>query len=151
MDNNLPQHTEQHGNVVARWDPAVLAGNFIVRSTFACVNPTERQYLLSVIEGDCVPGESMIGKEMWLSHYICHPIELTDPETGEVVDAIRTILPQEGGPPVAFVSAGILKSIGRIEWAQQRPGPWDPPIRVLLKQRSTGKGRRTYSLIPITG
>jgi hypothetical protein len=149
-DEKLPVKTEVHGKGVAAWHPNDVQQAFVVHTTLPQDTPEQRFAVLSMIEGETLSGETCIGCEFELSHYIVHPVTFFNEETGEVVEARRTLLLQEGQPPIAFVSDGILRSIGRIAYASGQLPPFKPPIKVKLKQVS-GKGpRRTYKLIPIS-
>lgn len=149
-DSQLPVKTEPHLQTVAKWLPQELADHFAVETTLPQVTDQDRRTILNIIEGDALKGESLIGSELYLGDYIIHPITLEDTETGEMVDAARTLLVQPSGPPVAFASVGVLKSIARIAWSVQHPPPFDPPIKVRLVQKPAGKGKRVYKLIPVT-
>lgn len=151
MADNLPERSEQHGDHKATWMPPSLKNGFIVESTLPMNTEAERDLVLQVIESDALKGETLIGSNIYLGHYVIHPINLEDQNTGEVVEVARTILPQPEGLPVAFVSTGILESISRISWKHRQAPPFDPPLLVKLKSVPTGQGRRTYKLIPTKG
>lgn len=151
MPDNLPARSEEYGGVKALWVPLDSKNGFCVETTLPTDDPIQRAAVLAVVEGQDVKGESLIGAKLFIGHYVIHPIELVNEETGESVQAARTLLLQPEGPPVSFVSTGVLKSIARISWATGRMPPFDPPVPVKLVQQSTGRGRRTYKLVPLEG
>lgn len=150
MADNLPERTEhQPDGLIAKWDAFNDATDFAVHSSLPTFNPQERAAVLRLIEGDSLRGGDLIGSEFLFSHYIAHPVLLVSDDTGEVVDAIRLLFPQHDTPPIAFVSTGILKSVGRIAWQVGKPPPYDPPIKVKIKQVNARGAKRTYKLIPV--
>lgn len=139
---------EQHPGQMAAWTRHAMDRPFDVRTSLPTEEPTHRMLILSIVDSDCIAGGDMIGKEFDLGDYIIHPVELRDEETGEVSEELRCILPQEGGPPIAFVSRGVIKSIQKVAWAVGRTPPFRPPIRVRLKQVAVRGGKRTFKLVP---
>lgn len=147
--NSLPEKSESHPGVVARWSPTGIGTSFVLETSLPVKTPEERGRVLAIIEGDSVAGETLLGQQLAIRDYICHPVDITDDESGEVVQAVRTLLIEPSGRVVTFVSAGVLKSLGRLAYVRDGFPPWEPPIVVTLRQRSTGRGRRTYSLSPV--
>lgn len=149
--SNQPEVEEQHANVVARWSPSEIAANTWWTTSLPCETAEHRLMLLSIIDGDVDSGESQIGREFYLADYVCHPVQLRDQQTGELVDAVRTLVIPTDGLPLAFVAASILDSLGKLLRAVGEAGRFPDPPKVRLVQRGTrGKGR-VYSLVPIVG
>lgn len=80
-----------------------------------------------------------------ITHVLIHAIELTDPESGEVFPAHRTVLVCDDDTTVSFVSQGIIKSLSLICMMEGK-GPWNPPIAVRMRQLQLKSGRRMYTL-----
>lgn len=139
---------ERHDRVIAAWLRHSGAEAFDCRTSLPVTEAWHRTAILSILDSDCVPGGSLIGQVFELGHYIVHPVELRDDESGEVTQAARIVLPQSDGPPIAFVSDGVIKSIAKIAWAIGREPPYDPPVKVRLKQLSSRGGRRYFKLVP---
>jgi hypothetical protein len=148
-DEKLPVKTERHWPGIAVWNPGDVQDAFVVHTTLPQDTQAQRFAIVALIEGETLSGESCLGCEFELSDYIVHPVNFLNDETGEIVEARRTLLLQDSQPPIAFVSDGILKSIGRIAYAAGMAPPFKPPIKVKLKQVSGKGGRRTYKLIPM--
>lgn len=129
-------------------DPTNL-DSFPVMSTLDQSSEANRLKLLSIIEGPAQKGADHLGGVIALSDYIIHQVDLTDEETGEMFPAARTLLLQPEGPPIEFVSVGVLKSLQRIATMMKRLPPYDPPIAVRVTQVSTRGGRRTFKLVPV--
>lgn len=151
MSDQLPEKSEPTPEgLMARWKRTKDANGFVCESSMPMVTPQDRGRILDILDGECLAGGDLIGANFWLGDYIAHPVQLTDPETAEVIDAIRIVLPQPDAPPIAFVSIGILKSIARLSWKEGRTPPFDPPLRVKLRQVSARGGRRTFKLVSVT-
>lgn len=150
MSDQLPAKREKTPEgLLATWMPEQLLEDFEWQTTLPQETRQQRYQILSLIEGECMRGSDLIGSEMFLWHYIAHKVTLTDEETGEQTDAIRIVLVQPDAPPVAFVSLGVLQSIARIQKAEQRSMPFDPPVKVFLRQMKGKGARRVYKLIPV--
>ena len=149
MSDQPAREVQVDNNIAAKWLPSHIREAFSVETSLPAVTAADRSAVLSVIEGETQSGESLVGEVIHLGHYVLHPVTLVDQITGEEVTAVRTILPQPDGGAVAFVSLGIIKSLGRIAWAVGKSPPYDPPLRVKLVSRGTGNGRRTYKLVPV--
>lgn len=95
-------------------------------------------------------GNEMIGKVFDTKWLMAHPVEITDEKTGEITDAVRTVLVSPEGRTMSFVSSGILRSL-RVMVMLYGRGPWDPPLPLEVKQINTRNSRRTFTLtIPVT-
>lgn len=147
MENQLPERQEPtFEGLLAKWAPDEIANGFQYLTSLPNQTDDERLAVLRLIEGECAEGGSLIGSQFYLSDYVAHPVQITNEETGEIVDAIRCLLPQPEGPPIKFVSVGVLKSIGRICSALRRAPPFDPPLLVKLVQQAVKGGKRTFKL-----
>lgn len=150
MSDQLPAKREQTPEgLVATWLPAQLLEEFNWQTTLPQETREQRYQILALIEGECIKGSDVIGSDLLLWHYIAHPVTMTDEETGETADGVRLILLQPDGPPVAFVSLGVLQSIARIQKAEQRSMPFNPPVKVVLRQVKGKGARRVYKLVPV--
>lgn len=150
MSDIIPSRREWLADgLVAEWFPAELLSQVAWQTTMPNETPEERLRVLEVIEADAIKGRSMAGKVFEIRDYVCHPCRMTIEETGEIAIGCRTVFPQPDGPPIGFVSMGILQSLGRIVEALKRQPPFDPPLKVTLKI-SSGRGPRiVYKLVPV--
>lgn len=101
----------------------------------------------------CLNGESESGKEcinleLSLVDFLIKPNESPNEETGEVTRYVQTFLICEGDRIVRFSSNGVIKSLS-VLCVTRRSAPWDPPLRVLVKDKNIGNGRQYYSLLPV--
>jgi hypothetical protein len=145
MSENLPIVVEQHQNLLAKYAPPADGASVSYWTTIDS-GPVENKQLL----GRCwqtadVKGEDIIGQQIRLWQVMMHSIDLEDPDTGETADAVRTVLIDEARKTYGFVSVGVAKSLGMITSLWGLP-PWQPPLVVVVRQKSTRKGRRLYVL-----
>ena len=139
------EKVEVHDDLECRWTTADLKEMFLVHTSLPTTDETCRAMILSLLDAEAIKGGELIGEEFKISDYIVHAFPVVTPE-GEEVNVRRIVFPQDEGKPIAFVSEGVIKSIQRIAWAVGSAPPWDPPVKVVLRQRNTGQGRRYYLL-----
>lgn len=139
-----PLKQENHAGSVVQWRTSDLVQNFPVYTTLPQETKEQRAWVLSIIECECRSGADMIGQELYLGDFVIHPVEKHDPETGEVTILRRSVFIQPDGPPISFASDGVLKSINRLVYVERSEPPWEPPIKVKLRQRNIGNGRRLF-------
>lgn len=79
--------------------------------------------------------DECVDEVLLIEHILCHVVELSDPVSGEVTMAVRTVLIGVGGSTAAFVSKGVwdsLQTVARV----YGPPPWKGgrPLRVFRQQ-----------------
>lgn len=131
----------------AVWSTEDIAKDFQVSTSLPSDALEHRLAILDIVDADGRAGEDMIGETISISEYVIHPCKVRSRTTGELLDALRTVFPQDDGRPVQFVSAGVIKEIQKLSWAVGKLPPWYPPIRVKIKQVGTRAGGRTYKLV----
>jgi len=119
---------------------------FDIRTSFDISDRGNRIKVLEILDGDTLQFEDVIGCELELTDFICHPVTLTNRETGEEFAAVRTILIAADGQAVSTCSPYVLQSLSRIGWAHGNMPPWEPGIRVKLVQQSTKGKKRVFKL-----
>lgn len=126
-----PLHQEKQDGMLVTWDDGAFGDALRLRTSLPCETQEDRIGLYAISESDCQPAREVVNTELVISDYICHECELHGKE-GEVVRAVRTILLQPNGRPVAFVSKAAYNFVRRT--ARHEPGQpaWDPPIKVKL-------------------
>lgn len=103
---------------------------------------------ISIATGpDVVPASEKLDNPFDLVHYYCHQIKVAGPTPGEYKDAIRCVLIDKDGAAFAFSSDGVALDLGRLI-ATFGLGPYDPPIKIRVKQFQTRMGRRAYTIQP---
>lgn len=116
-----------------------------VVSTYDLTTTEGRRACFRVLNADCQPAEDWINKEMIVQNVTMHPVELRDEVTGSMSLAVRTICTDAEGNSVSFVSEGITRFFSRLT-SMGLPGPWNPPLKLLLKRKQLNGGRSTYTL-----
>jgi len=116
-----------------------------VLTTYDCANPVQRRKVFAALNADCQGAADWINKVLVVQHVVMHPVAITDEETGESTTEVRTILIDLEGNCVAFVSRMVEQFFERLT-VFGMPGPWDPPLKLLLRQKQFKGGRSGYTL-----
>jgi hypothetical protein len=138
-----------HGDRHVAWLRHTADRPFDVKTSLPTLEPWHRTTILSIVDSDCIPARSMIGEVIEVGHYICHPAEARNKETGELEQTVRTVLPQSSGPPIDFSAKSIITAIAKLAWATGRQLPFDPPLKCKLRLSGTSSGRQVYKLTPV--
>lgn len=102
-----------------------------------------RAMLLAALgEGD-VDVATMNGSPFPTSHYLVTPGESVDPETGEVSNYPRLVLISPEGKTLVTTSIVVPHRLAAVLdlWG---PGPWEPPLPLLVMERRNRRTGRTY-------
>lgn len=137
-----PLHQEKQDGMLVTWDDDSFGDALRLRTSLPCDNQEDRIGLYAISESECQPAREVVNTDLTISDYICHECELHG-QDGEVIKAVRTILLQPGGRPIAFVSKAAFNFVRRT--ARHLPGQpaWDPPIKVRLSLIAIPQGQ-TY-------
>lgn len=83
---------------------------------------------------------------------VAHPVTLTDEETGEIINALRTILIDKKGKQYVGVSGGIASALSRIFSIIGKPdgGAWrKEPVKMKIVQNKTRNGNNKVNTIEL--
>ena len=80
---------------------------------------------------------------------VAHPVTLVDEETGEVVEALRTVLIDKNGKSYTAVSEGVTNSLSRIFSIVGMPSWKDEPVKMRLKQIKTRNGNNKVNTLEL--
>lgn len=141
-DTELTQ--EQRDNAVSVFGPNVGAA----MHSFKGSKVEQYRMIAKACGPDVGKSKDCINKVIAVANYYCHKIEIVREEDGEVRDCIRCVLIEPDGKAWAFVSDGIAKEIARIIDVFGA-GPYNPPVKVEVKQIQTRNNRSTLSLLPV--
>ena len=109
---------------------------------------TDKWRMITLAENDSVPGSEYAGGPVFmLKYWYLHRIKLVDAKTGEVTEPIRTVLLDNDGLKLHFVSDGIAKSMAKIIQVFG-VGPYTPPIPLEIMEIRTRLGFKTLVLVP---
>lgn len=90
-----------------------------------------------------------IGEVLEIVDVVAHPVRLTDTETGEITDALRTVLIDSKGIKYGAVSAGITSSLQKIFAIVGMPSWVDEPVKMRVKQVKTNNGANKVNTIEL--
>lgn len=93
------------------------------------------------------PLSDHLGQVINLVHCVFQAISLTDEKTGEVSDAVRTILIDQDGNGYAAVSAGLFGSLRDIFGILGQPATWNEPLPITVDEQ---KGRKGYKFFKVS-
>lgn len=150
MSENLPVPGQQGAvfkggmgspNVPEEWG----VRNFFsgVQTSLDFSNQLGRAMVMACLKDDCIPGKEVINTPIAVTDWLIHPVETTDPDTGEVQRFLRTCLVLDDRRIVAFGSSGVAKDLMLI-CGLFRPAPWKPPLKIKVRVRDIGNGRQWY-------
>lgn len=93
-----------------------------------------------------------IGEVIEVVNVVAHPVELLDEETGEVVNALRTVLIDKNGKTYTAVSQGITSALSKIFSIIGTPedGAWEKePVKMKIRQVKTRNGNNKVNTIEL--
>jgi hypothetical protein len=129
----VPQHwfaELDESAAVTTYDLASVAGQ---RACFRSLND----------EAD--KAENYINKVLLIEHVTFHPVRLKNDGIEEGPIKVRTVIVSPQGKMVSFVSDSVVRFFSRLT-AFGKPGPWHPPLKVLLKRRQLDVDSAPYIL-----
>lgn len=145
-----PLHQEKQDGMLVTWDDDAFGDVLRLRTSLPCETQDDRIGLYAISESDCQPAREVVNTELVISDYICHECNLHGKE-GEVVKAVRTILLQPNGRPVAFVSKAAFNFVRRTARHELGQPAWDPPLKVKLTLVPIPQGQTYKFAIDRTG
>ena len=93
-----------------------------------------------------------IGEVLEVVDVIAHPVELADEETGEIINALRTVLVTKDGKSYTAVSQGITSALSKVFSIIGMPdgGAWHKePVKMKIKQVKTRNGNNKVNTIEL--
>ena len=93
-----------------------------------------------------------INEVLEVVNVVAHPVTLTDEETGEIVECLRTVLITKDGKGYVAVSGGIANALSRIMSIVGEPtnGAWEKePVKMKIKQVKTRNGNNKVNTIEL--
>jgi len=108
------------------------------RELFARISPC--------LNGECSTATDVIGEVLEVTDYVVHRVALPNPDKSGTVNAIRTVLVTADNRRIAVVSRGVLQALARVV-AFAGPGPWNPPMKLVICQRRTRSGFNVLTLV----
>ena len=93
-----------------------------------------------------------INEVLEVVNIVAHPVTLVDEETGEVIEALRTVLIDKNGKAYTAVSTGIANALSRVMAIVGEPvnGAWEKePVKMKIKQIKTRNGNNKVNTIEL--
>lgn len=90
-----------------------------------------------------------IGEVIEAVDVVAHPVSLVDENTGEVVNALRTVIVDKNGKSYTAVSEGITNSLSRIFSIVGMPSWKNEPVKMKVKQIKTRNGMNKVNTIEL--
>lgn len=150
MENNVPNGA--NGNPSTAVVVAATMTEFSLPSVLKVVasgvatsldiaTPVGRAKMYTAMMSDAKALKDFVNTKIKVSDILVHRAKWTDEKTGEIVDALRTVLILEDGSTIACMSAGVAKSLA-VYSACFGPPPWVQPVEFTV--RNTGKKDRVW-------
>lgn len=102
--------------------------------------PEEKMAVVNAISSPTGGLNNIVNQELSLVNYYLEKITLTDKETGEVRDGIRTVLITENGDSFGSTSKGVAASLKALVMVYGSPYSWENPLKVKVVSEKAGKG-----------
>lgn len=93
-----------------------------------------------------------INEILEIVNVVAHPVTITDEVTGEIKEALRTVLIDKNGKAYTAVSGGIANAMSRIMSIIGEPtnGAWEKePVKMKVKQVKTRNGNNKVNTIEL--
>lgn len=85
--------------------------------------------------------KDMINTPLYITNIYMEKIELTNEETGEVTENVRTVLIDQEGASFQCVSVGVFQAVKRLIAVFGPPAVWQKPMKLVPKLISSGKNQ----------
>jgi hypothetical protein len=92
------------------------------------------------------PVDEHLNEIIRLKDFVAQAIQITDENSGEVVDAARVILIDEDGSAFHAVSVGLASALRNIVQVVGEPATWDEPISITVVREKTRKGFQVFTI-----
>lgn len=116
-----------------------------IMSTFEGDSIEERKQTLNAVT-NATPIADSLGETINLVHVVAQSVTITDDKTGEVTDAVRTILIDSSGVSYAAVSDGLMGALRDVFGIMGQPSEWPEPLPVRVVEKRGRSGFRFMTL-----
>lgn len=116
-----------------------------VWSTFEGETQADKLKVLAALT-NAEPIADNLNKKFNLANFVVQATSITDTETGELEDVVRTVLVDDKGKAYAGVSNGLVKALENLVGILGHPSKWDAPIPVEVTEVRGRNGHRFYTL-----
>lgn len=143
-ENALVPTTNANGNL----DFTGMLGGLLTSLPAGSID--EKLAVAEALDGTNRNLSECVGDEILIAHILAHTVHKSDKQTGEIVPLTRTVLIDPEGTMFEAKSAGIVKSLRKLMFVYGAP-PWNPPIRVKVKEIKTSDTNKMLHLEIVKG
>ena len=86
-----------------------------------------------------------------LKDVVFQSAQVTDEDTGEVSDVVRTILIDDKGRAFSATSGPLVSSLKTMFSILGDPTSWESPIAIKVSEKKSRRGYRFYQVTPVVG
>jgi hypothetical protein len=109
----------------------------------------QRKSLYNAVNAPAHRLSEYIGKQITVSDVYVEVVQMTDERTGEVTQAPRIVLFDQGGESWACVSTGVFGSLKKLFAIFGTPDAWNAPLTLEVRQIERGNGKRLLTLAAV--
>ncbi len=117
-------------------------------ASWPLTTPADRIAAYNALHGKSQALVDTMRKPIKVRGIVAHYWEGVDEETGLVENVVRTIFIGPAGELYSCSSQGVQHCIRDLLPALG-PGPWDPPVELMLDDDTTSKKRRVFKLVVV--
>lgn len=132
---------------IPAFEISAVGRNPSVKMSFNPQTPEGAIRLVQATLEECDKLEDQRGKDLNLVHWMVHPAQTTDENTGEVKEFARIIVWDDKDKPYSCGSIGVDKSIAILEMTRGK-APWSPPLKVKVTVRRLANKNNWMTLVP---
>lgn len=99
----------------------------------------EKKKAFSIISNPEKRLSDMINKKIRMKDLFAEQVEITDENTGEIINTVRMVIVDDKGVGYACVSKGVFNSMSRLIGLIGHPSEWKEPLTIEIKSKQIGK------------
>jgi hypothetical protein len=109
-------------------------------------SPLGRALSVACFSDSDVKGSQLKDEIFFLRAVMLHKVRIVDTKTGELTDAIRSVLIDKDNRTCSFCSEGIKSGVRNLMSAYGA-GPWEPALPIRIKETDTRRGNRIKNIV----
>lgn len=113
-------------------------------TTLNLQNQADRKLMVKALGQADFTFDDLTDKIFTVENIVVHEVDI-ESESGEVIKQLRTVLISPDGTTCSFCSNGMVNGIKNLAFIYGMP-PWNPALKVKIKQQKTRRGYRTYNI-----
>jgi hypothetical protein len=119
-----------------------------VSSIYSTIAGDTREEKIQILDAvtNAEPVGDHLGETIALRHVIAQATQVEDANTGEMRDAVRTIIIDDDGKAFAAVSDGMLMALQNIFGIMGNPNTWAEPLPITVVEVKGRKGFKFFTV-----